>query len=192
MRHAGFRDRVDRAVGAALEGGDRTDGDDAALAPRHHFLRDRLAGQDGGEQVAVEHRAHVLFADADSIVRIGLAALGGDVAAGIVDENVDRPQFFCRGLDHPRDVGTISEIAEHADGAHAMRRCNVRGDRRQRRSLAILRRAIFAHAVNGDIGAEACQPLGERPAKPAARAGDQRNLALQRPGGVECRHDVFS
>ena len=192
MRHASLGHRVDRAVGAALEGSDRTDGDDAALAPRHHFLCDRLAGQDGGEQVAVEHRAHVLFADADSIVRIGLAALGGDVAAGIVDENVDRAQLLRRGLDHARDVRALGEIAEHADGADAMRRCNLFGDRRQRRSLPILRWSILAHAVDRDIGAEACQPFGERAAKAATCAGDQRNLALERPRSVVCCHDVFS
>ena len=73
-----------------------------------------------------------------------------------------------------------------------MRRCHVRGDRRQRRSLAILRRAILAHAVNGDISAEAREPFGEGAAQPAARSGDQRNLALQRSCGVICRHDVFS
>ena len=159
---------------------------------RHHFLRYRLAGQDSREQVAVEHRAHVLLADADSIVRIRLAALGGDVAAGIVDENIDRSQFFRRGLDHPRDVGALCEIAEHAHGADAMRRCNVCGDRRQCRSLAIFRRAMLAHAVDGDIGAKAREPLGERPAKPAARPGDQRHLALQRPRVVMWCHDIFS
>ena len=58
------------------------------------------------------------------------------------------------------------------------------GDRRQRRSLAIFRRAVLAHAVDRDIGAEACEPFGERAAEPAAGAGDQRNLALQRPRGV--------
>jgi hypothetical protein len=143
-------------------------------------------------QIAVKDRAHVLFADADGVVRIGLAAPGGDVAAGVVDENVDRTQFLRRGLDHPRDLGAIGEIAEHPDGADPMRRCNVCSDRRQRRSLAIFSRAMLAHAVDGDIGAEACQPFGKGPAQAAARAGDQRNLALQRPGGVECRHVVFS
>ena len=130
------------------------------------------------EQVAVEHRAHILLANADGIVRIGLAALGGDVAAGIVDENVDRAQLPRRGLDHARDVGALGEIAEDADGAHAMRGCHRFRDRRQRRSLAIFRRAVLAHAVDRDIGAEARQPFGEGAAKPAARAGDQRNLAL--------------
>jgi hypothetical protein len=43
---------------------------------------------------------------------------------------------------------------------------------------------MLAHAVNGDIGAEACEPFGKGSAKPAAGAGDQRNLALQCPGGV--------
>jgi hypothetical protein len=38
--------------------------------------------------------------------------------------------------------------------------------------------------VDGDIGTEAREPLGECPAKPAARAGNQRNLALQRTCGV--------
>ena len=73
-----------------------------------------------------------------------------------------------------------------------MRGCNFRGDRRQRRSLAIFRRSVLAHAVDRDIGAEACEPLGKRPAKSAACAGDQRDLALQRPRGVVCCHDVFS
>ena len=144
------------------------------------------------QQIAVEHRAHVFLADADGVVRIGLAARGGDVAAGIVDEDVDRPELLRRGLDHARDVGAIGEIAEHADGADTMRRSHGLRHRRQRRSLAILGRAVLAHAVNGDVGAEACQPLGERPAKPAARAGYQRHLALQRPGGVVFQHDVFS
>jgi hypothetical protein len=43
---------------------------------------------------------------------------------------------------------------------------------------------MLAHAVDGDIGAKACEPLGECPAKPAARAGDQCDLALQRTCGV--------
>ena len=140
------------------------------------------------EQIAIEHRANVLLADTDGVVRIGLAALRRDVAAGIVHENVDRPEFFRRGLDHARDVSTIGEIAEHPNGADAMRRRHSFRDRRQRRSLAIFGGAIFTHAVYGDVGTEAREPLGERPAKPSARAGDQRNLAFQRPGGVLYRH----
>ena len=54
----------------------------------------------------------------------------------------------------------------------------VFGDRRQRRALAIFRRPVLAHAVDRDVGAQAGEPFGERAAEPAARAGDQRNLAL--------------
>src|SRR4051812_28657966 len=192
VRHAGFRHRIDRTVGAALEGGDRADGDDAALTPRHHFLCYRLAGQNGGEQIAVEHRADVFLANAYGVIRIGLAAPGGDVASGIVDEDVDWPQFLYRGFDDARDLTAVGEIAQHADGADAMRCGNVRGDRRQRRSFAVLGWAILAHAVNGDIGSEAREPLGERAAKPASRAGNQRNLALERSRGFMWCHDLFS
>ena len=39
---------------------------------------------------------------------------------------------------------------------------------------------MFAHAMYRDIGAHRCQPFGEGAAEPAARAGYQRDLALQR------------
>src|SRR5882757_8103618 len=71
MRHAGFCHRIDRGIGAALESGDRADGDNAAAAAFHHAAGDRLAGQDRAEQVAIEHRAHVGLLDADRVVRIG-------------------------------------------------------------------------------------------------------------------------
>jgi len=44
--------------------------------------------------------------------------------------------------------------------------------------------------VNGDVGTQAREPFGECAAKSTAGACDQRNLTLQRPGGVVCRHDV--
>ena len=78
----------------------------------------------------------------------------------------------------------ISEIAEDADGADAVRRGHRLGDRGQRRPLAIFRWAVFAHAVDRDIGAQAREPFGEGAAKPAAGSGDQRNLAVDRRRGV--------
>ena len=119
MRHAGLGDRVDRAVGAALEGGDRADGDDAAAAPFHHAARDRLAGQDRAQQVAVEHRPHILLADVHGVVRVRLAARGRDVAAGIVNQDIDRPERASSS--RPRaDSAPQREVAEHANGADAM------------------------------------------------------------------------
>ena len=129
---------------------------DAALTPRHHFLCHCLTRKNRAEQVSIEHRAHILLGNADGIVRIGLATFGRDVATGIVDENVDRAQLLRRRLDHPRYVGAGSEIAEDTDGSYAMHGSNFSGDRRQRRTLAIFRRSVFAHAVDRDIGAEAC------------------------------------
>jgi hypothetical protein len=152
--------------------------------PLHHLLRHRLAGQNGAEQVAIQHRAHVFFLDRNRIVRIRLAAFGGDVAAGIVDENIDRAEFSARRLDHAGDVGPQREIAEHADGPHAMGCCDFFRYRRQRRSLAIFRRPVLAHAVDCDVGAHACEFFGESAAEPAACARDQCDLALESPRAV--------
>ncbi len=146
-------------------------------APLHHAARHRLTGQDGGEQVAVQHRAHVLLADVDGIVRVGLAAGGGNVSAGIVYEDIDRPEPLRRGLDHPVNVGALGQIAEHADGADAVVAGHRLRDCGQGRPLAILRRAVLAHAMDGDIGAEAREPLGESAAEPASGAGYQCDLA---------------
>ena len=49
-------------------------------------------------------------------------------------------------------------------------------------TFAIFRRPVLAHAVHGDVGAEARQPLGECAAKPAARAGDEGDLARRARG----------
>ena len=93
--------------------------DDAAAAPLHHAARHRLAGQDGGEQIALQHRAHVGLLDVHRVVRVGLAAGGCDVAAGIVHENVDRAERRFGLGDHARDVLAPGEVAEHALAADA-------------------------------------------------------------------------
>jgi hypothetical protein len=38
--------------------------------------------------------------------------------------------------------------------------------------------------VDRDVGAHRCQPFGERPAEPAARAGHQRDLAIEYTSAV--------
>ena len=109
---------------------------------------------------------------------IGLAAGRGDVAAGIVDEDIDRPERARRRLDDPLDVLAFGQVAEHADGAHAVIASPTASrHRRQRGAFAIFGRAVLAHAVNGDVGAEAGEPLGEGAAEPASGAGHQRDLA---------------
>ena len=107
----------------------------------------------------------------------GLAAGGGDIAAGIVDEDIDRPERARCCLDDAVDVFAFGQIAEHADGAHAVIRGHRFRDGGQRGAFAIFRRAVLAHAVNGDIGAQAGEPLGEGAAEPASGAGHQRDLA---------------
>ena len=59
--------------------------------------------------------------------------------------------------------------------------------RGERRALAILGRALLAHAVNADVGAERRQPLGERPPEAAAGAGDQSDLPGERAHSLDHR-----
>ena len=56
------------------------------------------------KQVAVEHRADVRLLDQDRIVGVGLAAGCRDVAAGVVDQDVDRAEL---GLDPAHDLGDL-------------------------------------------------------------------------------------
>ena len=163
---AGLGRGVDRAVGAALEGRHRTDGDDASAPALHHAARHLLAHEDGAQQVAVEHGPHVLRLDVHDVVGIGLAAGRGDVAAGIVHQDVDRPE-----LGHRREHGAL-------DVAMRVRSPRISpSGRRARRSRAphrssvsaapVLRWPVFAHAVHGDVAAQRRQSLGEGAPQPA-------------------------
>ena len=81
--------------------------------------------------------------------------------------------------DDARDLVGPGEVAEDADGLHAMRLADLVCGRGQRGALAELGRAVLAHAVDGDGRAHLRQGLGEGAAEAAAGAGDQRHLALQ-------------
>ena len=153
-------------------------------APLHHAARHRLTGQDGAEQVAVQHRAHVLLANVDGVVRIGLAAGRGDIAAGIVDEDVDRPERFARAVATTRSMSrALGQVAEHADGAHAVlarpplprppsawclrhippgRSRACRGSRRRRRGWRAARRRRGRARVRRRSPARPCPLAAER------------------------------
>ena len=92
-------------------------------------------------------------------------------------EDIDRPEFLRRGLDHPIDVGTLCQVTEHADRTDAMLGGHGFRDGGQRRSFAIFRGTVLAHAMDGDIGAQARKPLCKSPAEAAPGAGDQCDLA---------------
>ena len=60
-----------------------------------------------------------------------------------------------------------------------LRTADVVGSGRERRALAVLRRAVLAQAVKRHRATEAGEVLGEGAAEAAAGAGDQGHLALQ-------------
>src|SRR5205823_14188217 len=91
----GLGDRVDHPVVAAEAAGDGADGDDAPGLAGHHLRRDLAAAEDGGQQVAVQHRLYVGQGNADGVIGAGptaaadAGAAGADVPAGVGHEYVD-------------------------------------------------------------------------------------------------------
>jgi hypothetical protein len=121
----------------------------------------------------------------------GLPPGGCDVAAGIVHENVDRPERGFRLGNRARDVLALGEIAEHALAADAELLADLCRHGGKCGALAIFCRPVLAHAVDGDVGAERRQLLGKGAAKPAPRARHQRHLACQNLRRVMRCHDLF-
>ena len=86
------------------------------------------------------------------------------------------PELGVDLLLHRRDRGLVADVAADRGDASAMPRDLVR-DRVEIGRLAILGRRGPGQVVDRDIGAELGQPLGHHAPEPAARAGDERDLA---------------
>ena len=71
----------------------------------------------------------------------------------------------------------LVKVAEHALAADAELLADLCGDRGEGGALAIFRRPVLAHAVDGDIGAERGELLRKGASEPASRAGHQRHLS---------------
>ena len=91
------------------------------------------------------------------------------------------PSSLGRRTHRALDVVHAREVAQDAHGAHAVRFGDRARDIGQRLRAAVLRGAVLAHAVHGDIAAESGQPLGEGATQPAAGARDERHLAFEHP-----------
>ena len=152
MRHAGFGDGVVAPLVRPLNAATEPMVTMRPRRPLHHFVCHGLTGRDHAERISVQHRADIFLANTNRIVRVRLAALGRDIAPGIVDEDIDRSQALHRRFDDPRDVRSQRQIAEDADGAYTMIFRHGFGDRGQRRSLSIFRRVVLTHAVDRDMG----------------------------------------
>ena len=88
--------------------------------------------------------------------------------AGAVHERIDLSEASLGFVEHPDDIGFISDIGLHRHRALARSR-NGRNRRLGSRTVIPV--------ADGDIEAPACRKLRDRPAYPAGPARDQQNLA---------------
>ncbi len=150
---------VGREAGVAKDAGDGADVDDAAVAALDHTAGDGLGDEEAAAQVGVEDEVPVVPGDVES----GLA----DVAAGIVDEDVNRAEggfgFFGEAL----DAGGVADVEFQRDGAAA-----------EGVDLGFEVGECFAAAAGEDeVGSGAGEGAGEVLAEAAAGSGDEGDLA---------------
>ena len=97
--------------------------------------------------------------------------------AGVVDQDVAAPKLLQGPFRQVPDLLFACYIRCYAEGA-AAQRLNLSG-RLFDRSRQTRRRAFSGTSADDNIGAGACKLNANRPANPAAGAGDDRDLALQ-------------
>src|SRR6266702_6127939 len=87
---------------------DRADIDDASVVPRDHAPRNGLGDKKTAAQISVEDFVPVIPGDIDR----GLA----DVAACVIDKNVEMPKRIFRGCNHSFNARLIAHVEFKRDG----------------------------------------------------------------------------
>ena len=177
---AGLGGGVDRALGIALEGGNRTDRDDAAVFVFHHPPGDLAADQDRRQQVAVQDRLDVLLLDHHRVIGVGFSAGRSDVAAGIVDQDVNRPQALGHLVNDPCDRLTVGQVGQHTQRLDITMFADFPSGVRECCALAVLAGSLFTHPVNTHLGPGGSQVFGECSSQPSSSTCNQGHLALEK------------
>ena len=150
--------RVHRALQAALRG----HVDDAALSARHHRRVDRLGHEEHALEVHVDDPVELLLGE-------GLERLA-DVDAGIVEQDVDRPELARRlGGEGPAG-GDVGDIDRAVQGAPA-ERADLAG--------CLVGLALVVEMAEGDVRALGGEGQGRGAADAARAAGDQSDFSRE-------------
>ena len=172
MGDRGLERRVDDAVGHAELRRRRGDVDHRTRSRLDHRRHERLTDEDRPVEVVLGQRPDVLERDAERIVGHGLAAGGADVAAGAIDQDVDRPELGLDVLSHFRHRRLVADVAGDR-GDRAAVAGDLLGDGIEVGGLAILGRLGPGQVVDRDVRAELGQPFGHGAPEAAARSGDE-------------------
>lgn len=182
---------IDGTLCGSSEGCDRADRDDPSSWARilaglfvalDHPAGDVSADEDGGQQVAVEHGLDVIGADHHGVVGVGFSAQCGDIASGVVDQDVDWSQLLCDIADDPFDVFAVSKIGEYFECLDLSEFTDFSGGIGQRGAFAVFTGPLLPHSVDTDFGSGCGEVFGERSAESSSGAGHQRHLAFKKSG----------
>ena len=170
---------VGRDLGQGQVGVHAGDVHDVAAGAAHHLPGKGLRGQQGADEVQVEHHLHAALVQIEEghgvIVQIRhleefLVGVGpGVVAAGTVHQNVAGTQIRQHLLCHLQAVGLVHNVAGVALGHAAF--CLDR--------IGQLLQLLHVAAQQSHFGSCPGQSLGENGTKGAAGTGDHGNLAGQ-------------
>src|SRR4029077_8479533 len=134
-----------------------------------------VAGFLGGDPSAAEHERAVECSGEDDSnygverVRRKFFASGDEIAGGVVDERIDRSEFFFGCGDYAFDGSVIANVGDGVTGLPALRANVIRG----------LLERLFATAGEKNIGAEFSEAESHRAAEAGAAAGDKDRAAFQ-------------
>jgi len=151
---------------------ERADVHDASFAGAQLF-RARLRHEKSGANIYIEHRVPLLRRD--------LFKADGFVRSGIVDEQIDPPQFGDRFTGAGLDRFHISQVAAYREGANA-RLCKC--------PCGLLGVVFRFEIRESDVCTGACERQCDFTADAARSAGDQSTLTCQ--GTIDIAAQRFS
>ena len=98
---------------------DGSDVHDAAGGLFDHGGDGGAAAEDGGAEVAIEDGVDIFHGDVNGVVVLGLAPGGGNVPAGVVDEDVESAEAIVDLFDSVVDGGGVVEVGEDGEDGDA-------------------------------------------------------------------------
>jgi hypothetical protein len=92
----------------------------------------------------------------NDIIRIGFATGRGDIAPGVVNQDINWSEFGDCCVNAALDLSGLGEVGKDLHRAHAMSNCNRARHIGKRLGAAIFGRPMLAHAVYAHVAPERC------------------------------------
>jgi len=160
------------------------DGDDASTASFHHPTCDLTADENRAHQVPLDHRAKVSLVDHDGVVRLGFPTVYRDIAARVVDEELERAEPGADLTDDPLDLARVGQVTDNTVSGNTELLADLCGRVGDGRSFTVFRGLIFNQTVDADRVTEPGETLRESASDSSTRPGDEGRLAFHGLSGA--------